>query len=83
MKNKKLYDAYAIQGYPCHFMSDAAYDKYHNWLRRLCNRLPEGTEELTEKQKNMRYAYVALVLDPYDIIMFQIERWRHKKKKKN
>jgi hypothetical protein len=82
MKNEKLYDQYAIDGWPCHFFSMAAVDKYNKKIEKFCNELPEGATELTESQETRRMGYVILLSGFYDIVMAKVEDWQYKHSKK-
>ena len=46
MKNEKLYNQYAIYGWPCHFFTMFAADAYNARIETYCKRLPEGAEDL-------------------------------------
>lgn len=74
MRNQKLYKEYEINGWPCHFLSLSACNKYNKLLATHCNRLPDGATEFTSWQTIRRYLYLLFFLGAYDRIMFQIER---------
>lgn len=73
MKNKKIYDKYAINGWPCHFYTIEATDKYNERIEKYCNKLPEGSSDLSILQKIKRYLYI-VCLDVYDVIFVAIKK---------
>ena len=73
MKNEKLYEQYAIEGWPCPFLSMTACDKYNDTIEKYCNQLPEGAEELSAWQ-GLKRSFILLWILPYDIIMFKKEK---------
>ena len=72
-RNFDLYDKYAINGWPCHFLTAKAMDKYNSKIAKWCNKLPEGTMEFNEHYKSKRTLYI-VVLNIYDVILFKLQK---------
>lgn len=68
MRNKKIYDKYAITGFPCHFYTMEACDKFNNKIAKYCNRLPEGAADLTPFQLRLMRLYI-IYLNVYDAVL--------------
>lgn len=73
MKNKNVYEMYAIQGWPCHFFTMSAVNKYNAKIEKYCHTLPEGAKDLSRVQKWKLKRYV-LYLDLYDSVQASKER---------
>lgn len=73
MKNKKVYERYAMEGWPCTFLSITACDKYNDTIEKYCNQLPEGAEDLSSWQ-SIKRSLSLLWLLPYDFAMFKKEQ---------
>lgn len=73
MKNEKIYNKYAIVGFPCHFYTLDACNKYNDKIEKYCNRLPEGADDLTPIQIRFMRIY-CVYLDMYDGILSIKER---------
>lgn len=68
MKNQALYQQYAILGWPCHFFTGSALDKYNAFIVKCCNALPEGATDLSRSQHIRRYVYIRW-LNVYDFVL--------------
>lgn len=68
MRNVPLYQRYAILGWPCHFFTGSAMDKYNAFIVKCCNALPEGAQDLTRSQQFRRYVYIRW-LNVYDFVL--------------
>jgi hypothetical protein len=73
MKNQALYQQYAILGWPCHFFTGGAADKYNAFIEKCCKRLPEGATDLSRSQQICRCVYIRY-LNVYDIVTAVVTR---------
>ena len=67
MKNKSLYDRYAIQGWPSQFYTISAQDKYNAKIEKFCQSLPEGAKNLSECQRFI-LAWYRKYIFLYDVV---------------
>lgn len=70
MKNKALYDEYAITYWPCHFFTMKARDKYNQMISAICERAPEGVKDISLCQKIRRW-FCIRYLNCMDLIWFK------------
>lgn len=70
MKNEHLYEQYAITGWPCHFYTMKAHDKYNQLIEDMCKSAPEGARDLSLVQK-IRRRCVILYLDVMDTFWYK------------
>jgi hypothetical protein len=73
MKNQHVYEMYSIEGWPCHFYTMAAVDKYNARIEKYCNKLPDGAQDLSRVQRLKLKVYI-LYLSLYDSIQASKER---------
>ncbi len=84
MKNEKLYDDYAIHGFPNVFYSVEAAYRYNDWVCKQCNRLPEGTEDFPLLTKILGRLYYNNYLMAADFVFYFFEeREREKERRRN
>lgn len=82
MKNEKLYEKYAQEGWPCGFMSCAACDIYNGMVKLFCKLRRKGAESLALWQELFRAFALLLFFGPFDLIMFKVEDWQFKREEK-
>lgn len=67
--NKYVYEKYAIEGFPNHFFTFKATEKYNEKIKKWCNQLNNAALDLTKIQNLKRFLYVRF-LDVLDVIWY-------------
>ncbi len=75
--NQKSYNEYAITGFPCHFFTIEAADKYNSLIRAFAS-AKSNKDDLGVLQKIIRRIYI-VYLNIYDVLLYES---RHKRNKK-
>ena len=69
-KNRSLYEQYAITGWPCHFYTMKACDKYNRLIEDVCQKTPEGARDFSVIRKIQIWFFV-FFLDTMDTFWYR------------
>lgn len=69
--NMFVYNNYKINGFPNHFYTEKATNKYNNKLLYWCSHLTQNAKDLTYFQRLKRKIYI-MYLDIYDAAIARI-----------
>lgn len=80
IENQRVYEEYAIEGWPCHFFRVESADKYNEKLKKYCKQLKKDAKDLTSFQK-LKLVLYSSYLDVQEVVVLIFEKFTHDKSK--